>query len=115
MERRRSPRKKVQIEANLISGDENFTGKIENVSQHGIYLETESQDLLSSSTRFSSGTEYEVRFRIPEGEETRLRCKVMWSYSAAPHGVTKQIGMEVVFPPPEYIDFCNDIPDSAAE
>ncbi len=115
MERRRSPRKKVQIEANLISGDENFTGKIENISQHGIYLETDSKDPLSSSTRFSSGTEYEVRFRIPEGEETRLRCKVIWSYKTAPHGMTKQIGMEVVFPPPEYIDFCNDISDLAVE
>jgi hypothetical protein len=108
MERRRSPRKKVRIEANLISGGENFTAKIENVSPHGIYLMTESKDPLGSSTRFSSGTEYEVRFRIPEGGETRLRCKVMWSYKTAPHGMTKQIGMEVVFPPPEYIDFCNE-------
>ncbi len=76
MERRRSPRKKVQIEASLIAGGESFTGKIENISQHGIYLETDSKDPLSSSTRFSSGTEYEVRFRIPEGEETRLPLTV---------------------------------------
>ncbi|MEN8262684.1 MAG: PilZ domain-containing protein [Nitrospirota bacterium] len=115
MEKRRSLRKKVRIEASLILEGESFSGAIENVSQHGIYLETDSREILSISKRFNPGTEYEVRFCVPSGQEVRLRCKVAWSYRAEPHGLTKHIGMDVIFPPPDYIDFCNEKTDSSAD
>ena len=114
MERRRSPRKKVQIKADLIFDGGSFSGNIVNVSTHGIYLETDSKEVLRTSTRFGPGTEYEVRFSIPSGREIRLRCKVIWSYRAEPDGLTKQIGMDVIFPPPDYIDFCNEKNDTLA-
>jgi hypothetical protein len=105
MERRRSRRKNVNIEAKIISEGTGYSANIENISKHGISLETNSKDILDTSTRFNPGTEFKVKFQTPSGEEINLYCKVIWSYKAAPHGLKSKIGMEVIFPPPSYIDF----------
>ena len=115
MERRRTRRKKVNIEAKLISGENSYSGLIENISEHGLYLETDSKDLLNHSTRFGPGAEYEVKFRTDSGEEIKLSCKVTWSYKIAPFGLTKKVGMEVIFPPPDYIDLCNKASNTGEE
>ncbi|KPK02505.1 MAG: hypothetical protein AMK71_02005 [Nitrospira bacterium SG8_35_4] len=106
MERRNSRRKKARVEAEFISEDFSCTGTIENLSVRGISLETDSTDLLSQSTRFTPGTKLQVKFHTPAGELITLNCKVIWSFKTAPHGLRKKVGMEVVFPPPSYIDFC---------
>ncbi len=106
MERRNFQRKKSRLEVELISEDMKCLGYIENFSERGISLETDSADLLSQSTRFTPGSKFEVKFQTPAGELISLNCKVIWSFKTAPHGLTKKVGMEVVFPPPSYIDFC---------
>lgn len=106
MERRNSKRKRVKIEAELVSEYINCRGLIENLSERGISLETDSTDILSQSTRFTPGTKLQVKFQTPSGELITLNCKVIWSFKTAPHGLRKKVGMEVVFPPPSYIDFC---------
>ncbi len=106
MERRRSGRKKIHIEAEMVSENISYTALIENVSEQGIYLETESSGPLNTSTRFSHGTKFQIKFQTPSGETLKLDCQVMWSFKTGSHGLRKKIGMEVVFPPPGYIDFC---------
>ena len=106
MERRNTQRKKVRIEAELVSEEISCTGLVENLSVRGISLETDSSDLLSQSTRFAPGTKFQVKFQTSAGELITLNCKVIWSFKTAPHGLRKKVGMEVVFPPPSYIDFC---------
>lgn len=107
MERRKCRRKNIRIEAEMVSGDTTCKGMIENISEQGIYLETESTGPLSTSTRFSPGSQFQVKFQTPEGETLKLDCRVMWSFKTGPYGLRKKIGMEVIFPPPAYIDFCN--------
>jgi hypothetical protein len=106
MERRNSQRKKARVEAEFVSEDFSCTGIIENLSVRGISLETDSATLLSQSTRFTSGRKFQVKFQTPAGGLITLNCKVIWSFKTAPHGLRKKVGMEVVFPPPSYIDFC---------
>ncbi len=106
MERRQVQRKKSRIEVELISEEIRCSGFIENYSERGISFETDSTDLLSQSTRFAPGSKFQVKFQIESGDLITLNCKVIWSFKTAPHGLTKKIGMEVVFPPPIYIDFC---------
>jgi hypothetical protein len=109
MERRRSKRKNVHIETKIVSDDESYSGIIENMSEYGISLETDSKDLLHTSTRFNYGADYKVIFKTPSGEEIQLHCKVTWSYKTAPHGLKRKIGMEIIFPPPSYVDFYKDL------
>ncbi len=109
MERRRSKRIHVRMDAEIISGDANYSGIVENISEHGLCLETDSKDLLGKDTRFNPGTEFRVKFKIQSGEQIRLHCKVTWSYSAAPQGLKRKIGMEIIFPPPAYVDFYRNV------
>lgn len=109
MERRRSKRKKVNIKLEIKIGDKSYPGVIENISENGLNFGTSSEGLLSASTRFNAGNEFEVTFQIPDGETLKLHCKVIWSFKTAPLGVERKVGAEVIFPPPAYIAFYNSI------
>lgn len=112
MEKRRSKRKSVQIDAELISGNAGYAGLIDNISENGICMETASGDLLGASTCFNAGKEFQVKFRILPKEEIKLHCKVIWSFKAAPHGLKMKIGMDIIFPPPRYVDFYRNFQQS---
>ncbi len=105
MERRRSKRKNICINAEIVLEGTSYPAIIESFSENGINLETDSKDHLSNATRFNPETEFEIRFKTPYGEEIKLHCKVIWSYRTAPHGLKRKIGMEIIFPPPSYVDF----------
>lgn len=109
MEKRRSKRKSVYIEAELISGNAGYSGLIDNISENGICMETASKDLLGNSACFNPGKEFEVKFWMRPEEEIKLHCKVTWSFKAAPHGLKIKIGMDIIFPPPSYIDFYRNL------
>ncbi len=109
MEKRRSERKKANIEVEIIIGDTNYAGTAENMSDHGLYLETASANILNDSTCFVPGTDCEIRFNDHSGERINLNCKIAWSYRIAPEGIKVQIGMEIIFPPPIYLDFFNAV------
>lgn len=104
MERRLYKRKNVHIEGEIILEDSSCNCVIGNISEKGVYVETTCSNLLSTSTGFTSGTKLKVKFRT-SNETINIDCKVMWSFKVAPLGLTKQIGMEVVFPPPSYMEF----------
>ena len=109
MERRRSDRKKVSIEAKIVAEDASYQGVIENISLHGICLETDSGDILSDSKSFSPGSEFQVEFQTPLGEVLKLHCKVKWSFKNAPIGIKRSVGMEIIFPPPGYMELYKEL------
>ncbi len=109
MERRRSERKNVQIDARILTEKDSCDGVIENIAEDGICLETESKNLLSTTTRFHPGSEYKIAFQTPGGDDIKLHCKVAWSYKIAPHGLKRKIGMEIIFPPPVYVVFYRNL------
>jgi hypothetical protein len=112
MERRFCKRKKVHIEGEIILDDSSCNCVIGNISEKGVYVETASSNLLSTSTGFTSGTKLKVKFQT-QNETINIDCRVMWSFKVAPLGLTKQIGMEVVFPPPSYVEFYKAMLNSA--
>ena len=106
-ERRRCKRKSVRIKAEIISEETSCSGFIDNISERGISLETDSTNFLSRSTRFTPGSKYQIKFETPVGEPLNLNCKVSWSFKTGTHGIIRKVGLEVIFPPPNFIDFCN--------
>jgi len=107
MKKRRTARKKVSIEAEIVSEVATYKAMIENASERGIHIETNAGDPLTTEKDLVPGKTMEVKFALPSGEALNLRCKVIWSFKTMPYGMKISIGMEIVFPPPSYIDFCN--------
>lgn len=108
MEHRRSKRKNVHIEVEIISGDTSYSGSIENISKSGIYIETPSMDPLSRSTRFTPGNVFELKFTAPTGGEIRIECRVAWSYKTAPEGLSKKVGFTIIKSSDRYVEFYNN-------
>ena len=105
MERRRSKRKVVHLEVEIISADKSYSGYIENISQSGIYVDTPSVDPLNTSTRFTPGNEFELKFKAPSGVEIRIECRVVWSFKTAPQGLSKKLGLTIINPSEKYLEF----------
>jgi len=106
MERRRYRRRNVRFEAEMILGEKIYHGIVDNISERGMNIETDAQDILSTSDDFCPGTKLMVKFHTPDGELMTLHCRIVWSFNMGPGGTIKKIGMEVIFPPPGYIDLC---------
>jgi hypothetical protein len=109
MEKRRYKRKKVHLDAEIISSSKVSPCLIENISDCGINVETDAEDPISTKSRFTSGDKFEVKFSTPSGYLITLQCRVIWSYKTAPHGLKKKIGFYIIDPPPDYIIFYKEI------
>ena len=96
MDARRQNRIIVNFEAEIVLNDKRYSSFIENLSEDGVYVVTSQA---KSSLEFIKDTLLELRFSFPSGEKIRLRCKVKWSYSTPPHGMTNSIGLEILDPP----------------
>ncbi len=107
IERRRSQRKNVCFDAELVIGQTRYECTVENISLQGICIETDSSDPLATKSQFLPHADCELYFTTPEGDVINLRCQVMWSYQMAPSGLKRKSGMEIIFPPPEFVLFYN--------
>jgi len=105
-ERRQSPRKNADIDAEVTSGDFTCQAVIKNVSERGMSIITDSEDIFGHRSRFTPGLKLVVKFRTPADETISLNCRVRWSFKTGPDGIKRKAGLEVVFPPPSYIEFC---------
>ena len=99
MEARRSKRAILDIAAEIIDGDRRRAGTIENLSDEGIYVVTAPT---KSEKDLFPGTEVEIRFWLPSGENIQLHCVVQWSYLTPPHGYTFSMGLRITDPPLTY-------------
>jgi len=103
MEKRRSKRIKVNLKAERISGDEKYGVFIENISEQGIYMITTHS---KAHNKYTPGTDIDLRFQLSSGKTINLHCKVIWAHSKIPpDGLTDSIGLEIIDPPPLYIEF----------
>ena len=102
MERRRSKRKTVNLDAELISGSMRCTGFTDNLSVNGMYMRIFPSE---TSIDFTPGIMLEIKLHHLSGEILHLDCRVLWSYKNPPHGLTYSIGLEILTSPQEYQTF----------
>lgn len=103
MEKRRSKRIKVNLKAERISGDEKYGIFIENISENGIHILTTAS---REHVKYSAGSDVDLHFKLTNGKTLNLHCKVRWScLKTPPNGLTDSIGLEIINPPSQYIDF----------
>jgi hypothetical protein len=103
MKKRHSKRIKVKLNAERISGNEKYGVFIENISEKGIHIITTH---LKTHKEYAPGTDIDLKFRLSSGETLNLYCKVRWAYSEGP---TDSIGMEILDPPLQYIEFVQSL------
>jgi hypothetical protein len=103
MERRRSRRIAVSLNAKRISGDEKHTIFIEDISESGIHIITAPS---IAYRKYAPGTDIDVSFRISPKRKITLHCKTRWAYhKMPPEKEVDSIGLEIIHPPDEYIEF----------
>jgi PilZ domain len=99
MEKRRYKRTTVYLKAERISGDEKYGVFIENISDKGIHM-------LATHAPYPPGKNIDVKFHIAQRKPLILHCRVRWSCPKVPrNGLTDSIGLEILDPPPQYIEF----------
>ncbi|MEN8263965.1 MAG: PilZ domain-containing protein [Nitrospirota bacterium] len=101
MDSRRDERVIVHLEAELIAGENRHACFIENLSPKGMYIVTAPT---KSSFEFATDSLFELRLTLPSDDKIDLRCSVIWSYPTPPHGYTNSIGIEIIDPPPAYLE-----------
>jgi len=103
MERRRSKRMAVNLNAERISGNERHSIFIEDISESGIHIiSAPSQE----SRKYTAGADIDVSFRISQKKSITLHCKTRWAYHRMlPEKQVDSIGLEIISPPAEYLEF----------
>ena len=120
MERRRSKRIVVTLEAEIISSAKSYTGFLETDTEHpdvtvytyaGI-IENISEDGIMfsiseiSNVNFDIGERLEIAFQLPSGERLNLHCMVRrFQDRITLQDSTQKIGMEIIDPPPAFSKF----------
>jgi len=103
MEKRRFQRATVYLKAERISGNEKYGVFIENISEKGIHMLATHAAV---HAHYSAGKNIKVSFHIAQRKPLILRCRIRWSCpKVPPNGLTDSIGLEILDPPPQYIEF----------
>lgn len=106
MERRHNKRKTIRLNAESITGDTNFSVFIENVSESGISMITAPSNIPKD---FTQNQTINLKLKLSAEEILGLRCKVIWSHRAAPRSLDFSVGLEIIEPPDEYINFVRSL------
>lgn len=107
MERRRYKRKTIRLNAESITGDNNFSVFIENVSESGISMITAPSNIPKD---FTPNQTINLKLKLSAGEILNLMCKVAWSHRTAPRSLEFSVGLEIIKPSEEYIKFVRTLP-----
>jgi hypothetical protein len=102
MEKNRSYRIPVEINAEVSSNKIMHEGIIENLSEEGLCMRITPT---KTTKDFTTGIRLDLRFQLPSGETLMLFCKKRWSYRITPRSLIKRVGMEIIDPPVKYKDF----------
>jgi hypothetical protein len=106
MERRRHKRKTIRLNAESITGDNNFSVFIENLSENGISMITAPSKIPKD---FTPNQTVKLKLKLSSGEILDLMCKVSWSHRTAPRSLEFSVGLEIIKPPEEYIEFVRSL------
>ena len=107
MEKRKSKRKPVELDASQISNSGNSYGFIENLCEQGLHIITPSVKVKKSYI-----PESVIELKInPMGNKTNLHCEIRWVHlNKTPiHGLTYRLGLEILKQPPAYKEFLNGL------
>jgi hypothetical protein len=122
MERRRSKRIVVTLEAEIISSAKSYpgfletdtelpdvsvytyAGIIENISEDGMLFSVSE----ITNVNFDIGERLEIAFQLPSGERLNLHCMVRrFQDGITPQDLTQRLGMLIIDPPPAFSKFIN--------
>ena len=103
MEKRRSSRNVISLDARIVSSGISHSGVTVNLSGEGIYMvTTSSRDVID----FPQNTTVKLHAVLPTQETLDLKCSVKWfQKNTSPNGTTFKMGMEIIDPPPVYRRF----------
>ncbi len=73
-----------------------------NLSKEGMFIIT---DRLDNPVKFNPGTKLELIVELPGWDKVNLSCRVIRSQEIHPQGLASNIGLEIIDPPLEYIEF----------
>jgi hypothetical protein len=110
MERRKTRRLSISLKAERISGDEKKSVFIEDISEGGIHMITAPSP---SHRKYVPGTEINLRLELATGRKILLHCITRWAYHLLPpEKDVDSIGLEIINPPREYLDFISQLSHS---
>ena len=112
MERRKARRVIVSLKAERISGDEKHSVFIEDISESGIHMIMAPS---SATRKYAPGSEINLKLELATGKKILLRCITRWAYHLLPpEKEVDSVGLEIVDPPKEYLDFLRALSHSPA-
>jgi hypothetical protein len=100
--KRFSDRIPVSLEAEVVFNNARFDGKIENLSEEGIFIRIFPEN---GSADFQSGTVFKLYIELPTSETVSLDSRVVWSEVDAPGNGANNIGLEILEKPPLYDEY----------
>jgi hypothetical protein len=101
MERRRSKRIAVILDAEIILNEISYAGFIENISKEGIFMRILPAEKQIECT---TGTKLELKIKPTDEEILKLHCSVIWVEKISPDSLANNIGLEIINPSSEYED-----------
>ena len=102
-EKRRARRIDDNLDAKIISAGKTFSGIVMNFSEDGLYMVTAAANNLVDIT---PSTLVELKCKLPSDKKISLKCEVKWFQTkTSPHGLAFSMGMEILNPPRDYINF----------
>ncbi len=102
MWKKRICRKTVSFVAKFTLNEKNCSGFINNLSKNGLLMRTSNMIDIKA---LASGEIFDLQFKPPSGETLYLNCKVKWLHKTPPFGLTNNVGIEIIDPPPAYQEF----------
>jgi hypothetical protein len=107
MERRRKDRFPVTLSATIVSDGKSYEGIIGNVSEEGLaYTIT---TFVETTGDFVPRGIMETIVRIPSGDKLCLSAEVRWFLKPSPARSSLIIGMKIIDPPREYIEWVDKL------
>jgi len=102
VDNRRFERINIVLKAEIILNDISYEVFVVNLSREGIFITTAP---LNKPMVLEPGTNLKFIAELPSGDEVNLTCQVVWSQECHPQGLASNIGLKIIAPPFEYIEF----------
>ena len=108
IEKRRHKRVYVHLKARITVDEQTYNGYIENISESGIGY------LMSSPGRFKddylSNKSIDIDMQMQPGKTIVLSCVATWAKRGLVSDKTIGVGMNIINPPLEYLDWVKTLP-----
>lgn len=96
LERRRATRIVGGYKVDLVSEGVKYAGEVENLSEDGACIMMFAAEV---PVDFQPDDVYEMHFYSLLEETLICQCRVKWARKASAHGLTSQVGMQIIDPP----------------